>query len=277
MSDEDLLEDESEKLDRNKFKYLKDEYFIVKIAGKGNIKDGKDLENLINNLDSSIRLIIETINSYKGKKQVLIIWDGDDYQENSPFTSIIKELSIKEKQYDFAALKPTANQKTKWKRKHFNSWGIDKLKIYHMDKKETHENFKDLLEVDLDDLEPYILNNSLCDMYVSYGASLFKGTSGYQQLYGDGKSKNPIQKFTNYKNEDSNFYPFTTNYFVEEIQNNIDGLEIFVKDELDEYRKESGFDRLGGKKSKKNKKTKRTRKLKKTKSRKVRKSKKIRR
>ena len=279
--------EESKLLNKEEFHKLKKDYFIVKIAGKGNINDSKILTYLTNNIDPATKKIIETIKSanINPVKDVLIIWDGDDRQDNSPFTLIIKKLYDDKLNYSFAALKPMENGKTKWKYKHFNSWEIEKLKTYHMDKKDTHENFN-LNTKQQEDLEPYIVNNKLCDMYVSYGASLFINTSGYQQLYGDSEvnskqKRSEVQIFKDYKKEEANFYPFLTNYSVEKINNDIDGLEIFLKDEdMNNYKKEAGF--YGGKKShkrrksKKNRKTKKARKskkLKKTKSIKIRKSK----
>jgi len=153
--------------------------FVVKIAGKGNIIKTDErymplfvckwvVYDLINNMISDNNI---------HNKPVVIIWDGDNYQDNdhekpSPFTHLIYELS-KIKNYHMCALKYKKDTENPWKQKHINSWnGIKFHKLYNY-------------------IEPHILSNKMCNMYVSYGSANFqykdddpsKGeTSGYAQL-----------------------------------------------------------------------------------------------
>ena len=209
---------------------LKEKYFIVKIAGKGNIKDD-NLKKLIDNISSTTDIINKMIKDNKSGKNVLIIWDGDNYQDNSPFTMIIKKLHDDNK-YDLAALKP------EWKPKHIETWNaqnISNIKTYIIDKTEAFNLSNDSNPEDavgIEKIESYMVNNKLCDMYVSYGALLYENTSGFQQLYGDNMSQNKQQIFKDYKGEMVSFYPFKTNYLNSTIYTNKDlGFEIFLKDD----------------------------------------------
>jgi len=160
--------------DNNKFK----KYFIVKIAGKGNISK-KDIRNnnLSKNISNSLKQINELItkNNLKNKK-ILIMWDGDNYQgqkheKPSPFTDLILKLS--KQGYFMSAVKFRNNRLRPWKQKHLDSWKDMKFIKY------------------FSNIEPHILTNDICDIYISYGSTKFKfkedkisngKTSGYSQL-----------------------------------------------------------------------------------------------
>lgn len=165
---------EQQLLDVSQFK----KYFIVKIAGKGNInQQDSRYKKLKSNLPKSVKEIEALINKYNyNNKEVIIIWDGDNYQgkdheKPSPFTDII--LSLHKKKHTLVSLKLKKDDTNPWKQKHLWSWKeIDFGKYYT-------------------DIEPHIENNKLCDIYVSYGSSNFKfrdddklkgETSGYLQL-----------------------------------------------------------------------------------------------
>ena len=156
-------------------------YFIVKIAGKGNIlsKDDPRYKLLVANLNDTIanlEVYIEVYNSHH--KTVLIMWDGDNYQGSehqkpSPFTDLILRLSSIEK-YKMAALKHKKDKTNPWKEKHVDTWHQMEFDKYYTTQ------------------EPHNVVNSLCDMYVSYGSTNFQykdddetskiETSGYSQL-----------------------------------------------------------------------------------------------
>ena len=153
-------------------------YYIVKIAGKGNINvKTPEYKKLKKNINHATKTIIYNITKYNKKnKEVLIIWDGDNYQDDkgkkdpSPFTEIIKLLKLQKPVYKFMALKKNKNS---WKNKHVKTWKPLKFKKYYTLNK-----------------EPHIITNNLCNMYISYGSKLFKYknntkelTSGYKQLY----------------------------------------------------------------------------------------------
>lgn len=154
-------------------------YFVVKIAGKGNIikTDPRYMGLSIYKYAVNLKLqnIININNIYN--KPVLIIWDGDNYQnpdhdKPSPFTDIIFEFgNIGE--YTMCAVKCKKDGENPWKQKHVDTWnGMQFNKLY-------------------DYIEPHIITNKVCNMYISYGSTIFqykdddpsKGeTSGYAQL-----------------------------------------------------------------------------------------------
>ena len=108
-----------------------DKTLIVKIAGKGNlitdvntqiqkftgfsedhqmkIRDvisaqvdiGKQLIENVQQFSSEIQELIPRYQHSNGKEKVVIVFDGDNYQSNSPFTHIIAHLSHKYKIYGF--------------------------------------------------------------------------------------------------------------------------------------------------------------------------------
>lgn len=180
--------------DKNKFK----KYFIVKIAGKGNIpkKDIRNI-NLFKNIPNSLKRIKELIRQHNLKnKKVLIMWDGDNYQgqkleKPSPFTDLILELS--KQGFSISAVKFRNNKLRPWKQKHLDSWGDIKFIKY------------------FSETEPHILINDICDIYISYGSTKFKfkedkiskgETAGYAQL----KEFRKTYKLNNlYKNKDLGF------------------------------------------------------------------------
>lgn len=107
----------------SKLKSLKDEFFIVKIGGKGNVDDTHGLKNN-DEIGKAVITIIDEIDKYnKPVKDVLIIWDGDNYQSfdnprPSPFTVIIGKLHGVKSTYKFAAFKDSewrVDQVTTWK------------------------------------------------------------------------------------------------------------------------------------------------------------------
>ena len=154
------------------------QYYIVKIAGKGNIKSNDfRLEQLLSKLDDTLKTIFQLIGKYNAeKKPILIIWDGDNYQDDrhkkpSPFTILIMRMGLMG--FTTCAVK-YKKKNNPWKKKHTNTWLP--LKIDHI-----------LFYND----EPHIIVNDLCNMYISYGSTNFrykddikeKGeTSGYKQL-----------------------------------------------------------------------------------------------
>lgn len=156
-----------------------EEYYVVKIAGKGNISKN-DLRNvnLSANIYNSVRTIKNAINmSNFHNKQVLIVWDGDNYQgqdhqKPSPFTEVI-HLLANNNNYQLVALKHKKDNSNPWKQKHLDTWyAMTFTKLY-------------------DTVEPHVIFNRVCDMYVSYGSTMFQykdddpnrdETSGYSQL-----------------------------------------------------------------------------------------------
>ena len=179
------------------------QYYIVKIAGKGNIKaNDSRLEQLLSKLDHTLEKIVELIEEYNTeKKPILIIWDGDNYQDAthkkpSPFTILIMRMGLME--FTTCAVK-YKKKDNPWKKKHTDTWFP--------------------LEIDnilFSNEEPHIIVNNLCNMYISYGSTNFqykddvieKGeTSGYKQLT-----------------------EFKENYDIEEIFNDDGfGIEIYIK------------------------------------------------
>ena len=234
---------ESKSLTSQEFNRLKNEYFIVKIAGKGNVTDSNRFK-----LNKYVTKAVKKINEYiiannKLNKKVLIIWDGDKYQgidsrnndgnpNTSPFTIIIAELA-RMHYYKLAALKPN------WDLIHIETWknaGITNIETYNIDRTTNFQLSNREIKVKADKIESYMVNNDLCDMYVSYGASLYavSGNSGFQQLYGDINKTNinKEQRLPNYNGENNViFYPFTTNYYHSVIYTKPElGFEIFLKD-----------------------------------------------
>tara|TARA_E500000178_G_scaffold325954_1_gene353747 strand:+ start:296 stop:892 length:597 start_codon:yes stop_codon:yes gene_type:complete len=159
--------------------YNFNEYYVVKIAGKGNIEKN-DVRNI--NLSKNIYDSVEKIkyfinNSNILNKKVAIVWDGDNFQDQdhdspSPFTNLIFELSKVENYYMFGL--KHKKEDNPWKDKHVNTWRMMEFtKLYNI-------------------IEPHKLFNTLCNMYISYGSTNFKykndnpcnvETSGYLQLY----------------------------------------------------------------------------------------------
>lgn len=178
IGNEDIIDeqDDFENFDKEK-------YFIVKIAGKGNIKkDDPKYKKLQNDL---IDTFIMSLNFIKEanieEKEVLIIWDGDNYQgedhqKPSPFTDLIKMLMfphpLAPDGFQACAVKHKNKETNPWKGKHIKSWKfLDFKKFYSTE-------------------EPHIVVNKQCDMYVSFGSTAFqyrdpekkKETSCYSQL-----------------------------------------------------------------------------------------------
>ena len=181
------------------------DYYVVKIAGKGNINK-EDVRNvyLSSYIYESVEKIKDFINNNNiNNKKVAIAWDGDNYQNQdhkmpSPFTDLIFELS-KVENYSMFALKYKKDNTNPWKQKHVDSWAkMVFTKLYN-------------------NQEPHIINNHLCNMYVSYGSTNFKHknddvtqdlTSGYYQLQEFNKNYNLN---TVYNNNTLGFEIYTKN------------------------------------------------------------------
>tara|TARA_B100001093_G_scaffold156689_1_gene149306 strand:+ start:2601 stop:3203 length:603 start_codon:yes stop_codon:yes gene_type:complete len=155
------------------------QFYVVKISGKGNItKNDLRNVNLSANIYNSVKTIDTTISMLNiHNKPVLIVWDGDNYQgqdhqKPSPFTDIIFLLANNDN-YQLVALKYKKDNTNPWKQKHLDTWySMTFTKLY-------------------DTVEPHIIFNRVCDMYVSYGSTQFQykdddanrdETSGYSQL-----------------------------------------------------------------------------------------------
>jgi hypothetical protein len=232
---------EQQDIDKSPLKF--EDYYVVKIAGKGNIPRGEPRHNTLHeNLHKTFRDITDSINEYnKKKKPVLIMWDGDNYQglshdKPSPFTDLIKMFG-----QHAATLVALKNKEEKdpgpWKIKHLLTWDNVEFKKLFIDQ------------------EPHEIVNKLCDMYVSYGATLFAfrndkeadgQTTGYKQVY--------------------EFFDLHKPKLI--LQKPELGLQIFVKPTRHDYHS-------GGKKSRKSRKSRKGRKSRKSrKSRKGRKGRK---
>ena len=148
---------------------LRENYFIVKIGGKGNVNVTPDFglrdPNSIGNVAD---VIIEQIRSKNTmSKPVLILWDGDNYQsfshaKPSPFTEIIKDLfniqkSDKQKSiYKFAAFRDSSDG---WRMTDVDSWKLDGVYFVQFYKFKIP-------------ISKVIITSWLANMYITWGIKL---------------------------------------------------------------------------------------------------------
>lgn len=222
--------DSSESVVENQFPYhlfgTFRTFFIVKISGKGNI-DKKDsrYQGLSKNISKSVAEIEELIRKYnKFNKEVIIIWDGDNYQgkkheKPSPFTDIIMSLSKKKwktpqkerpdtsmYKYMLLGLKFKNKETPPWKEKHLLTW-----EDMYPNTNQYQEFFYS------EDQEPHIVTNKVCDMLISYGSSKFP-------FRDDDKSKGETSGYSHLKN-------FLKKYQTQKILDHPDiGFEVYLKE-----------------------------------------------
>ena len=149
----------------SKLQSLKDNFFIVKIGGKGNVDDTHGLKNN-DEIGKAVITIIDEIDKYnKPVKDVLIIWDGDNYQafedlRPSPFTVIIGKLRGVKSTYKFAAFKDS-------------EWRADQVKTW---KSIMNTFYKFLLPQ-----SKTITTSWLAHMYITWG-SMYYGPPGIEAV-----------------------------------------------------------------------------------------------
>lgn len=79
-------------LNHNEFK----SYYVVKCAGKGNVPTGDILKDLQDHVNESAQTIYTRITeACPSSQKILLVFDGDKYQDDSPFTHIIAKLGEK--------------------------------------------------------------------------------------------------------------------------------------------------------------------------------------